>query len=135
MVVPIAGALIALILAVLLVIPLIRYRVSSHCLFITLLGVPLRWVRLRNIRFISDHAREAAEPWINTYNRSHRSLFIRKRRGLFRYLLITPEKPFVFKAEIEKAIYRLDPGAKFEDTTFYERRRSRSGRGAQPADQ
>jgi hypothetical protein len=121
MVVQIAAALVALILAYLVIIPLIRYRITSRWLLITLLGVPLRWVSLKNIRFITDHCKEAAEPWPNTHNPKTRTLIIRKRHGLFRYLLITPHKRFVFKAELEKAVRALDPKATFEDTQFFRR--------------
>jgi hypothetical protein len=121
MVVQIAVALIALILAYLVIIPLIRYRITSRWLLITLFGVPLRWVSLKNIRFITDHCKEAAEHWPNTHNPTTRTLVIRKRRGLFRNLVITPQKRFVFKAELEKAIRVLDPKASFEDTQFFSR--------------
>lgn len=121
MVVQIAAALVALILAYLVIIPLIRYRITSHWLLITLLGLPLRWVSLKNIRFITDHCKEPAEHWPNTHNPKTRTLIIRKRRGLFRNLLITPHKRFVFKADLEKAIRALDPKASFEDTQFYSR--------------
>lgn len=121
MVVEIAGASIALIIVVLLVIPLIRYRLTSRRLLITVLGIPIRWVSLKNIRYLSDHARDAAEPWANTFTRKNRSLYVRKRRGLFRYLHLTPEKRFVFKAEIEKAIRLQNPDASFDETSFYDR--------------
>jgi hypothetical protein len=121
MVVQIAVALIALILAYLVIIPLIRYRITSRWLLITLLGVPLRWVSLKNIRFITDHCKEAAEHWPNTHNPKTRTLVLRKRHGLFRNLVITPYKRFVFKAELEKAIRALDPKASFEDTQFFSR--------------
>jgi hypothetical protein len=119
MVVQVAAALVALILAVLLIIPLIRYRITSRWLLITVLGLPVRWVSLKNIRFISDHCREPYEPWPNTHNSKTRALFIRKRRGLFRTLLITPQKRFVFKAELEKAVRARDPRATLEDTQFF----------------
>lgn len=121
MVVQIAAALVALIIAYLVGIPLIRYRITRRWLLITLLGVPLRWVSLRNIRFITDHAKELCETWPNTHSPKTRILIIRKRRGLFRNLMITPQKRFVFKAELEKAIRALDPKATFEDTGFYSR--------------
>lgn len=121
MVVQIAAALVALIVAYLVIIPLIRYRITSRWLMITLFGLPLRWVSLRNIRFITDHCKEAAEHWPNTHNPKTRTLIIRKRRGLFRNLLITPHKRFVFKAELERAIHALDPKASLEDTQFFTR--------------
>ena len=120
MVVQVVGTLIALIAAFLLAIPLIRYRITPRWLLITLLGVPLRWISLGNIRSISDHCHERYEPWPNTHNPKTRILFIRKRHGLFRHLLITPHKRFVFKAELEKAIHRLDPTTDPSDTRFFE---------------
>lgn len=127
MVVQIVVLLIALTLAYLVVIPLIRYRITSHWLLITLLGLPIRWVSLKNIRFISDHCKEAAEHWPNTHTPKTRTLFIRKRRGFFRNLLITPQKRFVFKADLEKAIRALDPKASLEDTQFFGRRPESAG--------
>jgi hypothetical protein len=50
MVVQIVAGLIGLLLALLLIIPLIRYRITSRWLLITVMGIPLRWVSLKNIR-------------------------------------------------------------------------------------
>lgn len=121
MVVQVAGALVALMLALVLVKPLIRYRIGRRHVFITLLGVPLRWISLRNIRYISDHTRDRYESWANVYCRKNRSLFIRKRSGFFRSVHITPAKRFVFKADLEKAIRNIDPKASLEETGFFER--------------
>ena len=121
MVVPIAGGLAALILVVMLIIPTIRYRVTKRNLVITALGLPVRWVSLKNIRYLTDHSKEVSESWPNCFTTVGRTLFIRKRHGLFRTLMITPGKRFVFKAEVEKAIHNLDSNARFEETTFYER--------------
>lgn len=122
MVVQIVSGLIALIVALLLIIPSIRYRVTSRWLLISILGLPVRWVSLRNIRYITDHAKEFAESWPNTFSPHTRLLYIRKRRGFIRTLKITPQKRFVFKAELEKAIRAVDPDAEFDDTKFYERK-------------
>ena len=126
MVVPIAGSLAAIILALLLIVPTIRYRVTKHSLVISALGLPVRWVSLKNIRYITDYAREVAEPWPNTYNTNGRQLFIRKRHEILHTLMITPEKRFVFKADIERAIRELDPNASFEETAFYVRTKDKS---------
>lgn len=119
MVVQIVAALVALILAYLVIIPLIRYRITSRWLLITVLGVPIRWVSLKNIRFITDHCKEAAEHWPNTHSPKTRTLVIRKRSGIFRNLVITPYKRFVFKAELEKAAYALDPKPGQDETRFF----------------
>ena len=121
MVVPIAGGLAAPILAILLIVPLIRYRLTTRNLVITFLGIPVRWVSLKNIRYISDYVKEVSEPWPNTFNSNGRQLFILKQRGLFRCLMITPPKRFVFKAEIERAIRKLNPEANLEETSHYVR--------------
>lgn len=121
MVVPIAGGLAALILAVLLIIPTIKYRVTENNLVISALGVPVRWVSLKNIRYLTDHSTKVSEPWPNCYTTLGRTLFIRKRRGILRTLMISPIKRFVFKAEVERAIRELDPKANFEGTDFYVR--------------
>ncbi|GEM_PF-2392969 len=121
MVIPIAGGLAALILLVLLIVPTIRYRVAKRRLVITALGVPVRWVSLKNIRYLTDHSKGVAESWPNCFSSIGRGLYVRKRRGLFRWLMITPDKRFVFKAEVEKAIHLLNPKAPFDETTFYER--------------
>lgn len=126
MVVPIAGSLAVIILALLLIVPTMRYRVTKRALVITALGLPVRWVSLKNIRYITDYAREVAEPWPNAYNANGRQLFVRKRRGIFHTLMITPEKRFVFKAEIERAIRELDPDANFEETAFYVRTKDKN---------
>lgn len=119
MVVPIAGGLAALILAVLLILPTIKYRVTKKNLVISALGIPVRWVSLQNIRYLTDHSTYISEPWPNCYTTLGRTLFIRKRRGIFRTLMISPIKRFVFKAEIERAIHEIDPKASFDETAFY----------------
>lgn len=121
MVVPIAGGLAALIVVVMLVIPTIRYRVTKKNLVVTALGVPVRWVSLKNIRYLTDHTKELSESWPNCFSALGRTLYIRKRRGLFRTLMITPAKRFVFKAEVERAIQELDSSASLDETTFYQR--------------
>jgi len=121
MVVPIAGGIAAIILALLLIVPTIRYRVTKKNLVITALGIPVRWVSLTNIRYLTDHSKTVSEPWPNCYTTLGRALYVRKRRGLFRTLMISLDKRFVFKAEIEKAISELNPDASFDETAFYER--------------
>lgn len=121
MVVPIAGGLAALILAVLLIIPTIKYRVTKNNLVISALGVPVRWVSLKNIRYLTDHSTNISEPWPNCYTTLGRTLFIRKRRGIFRTLMISPKKRFVFKAEVERAICELNPEGSLDETAFYVR--------------
>jgi len=81
----------------------IRYRVTERHLRISWLGLPLRWVRLENIKHVGNRPVFWAERWPSALFDSHRMLVIRRRRGLFRNLVITPKYPFEFKALLERA--------------------------------
>jgi hypothetical protein len=81
----------------------IRYRVTEQYLRISWLGVPLRWVRLANIKHVGNRPVFWAERWPSALFDSRRMLVIRRRRGLFRNLVITPQYPFEFKAALERA--------------------------------
>lgn len=81
----------------------IRYRVTEHHLRISWLGVPMRWVRLSNIKHVSNRPVFWAERWPSALFDSRRMLVIRRRRGIFKNLVITPQYPFEFKAALEKA--------------------------------
>ena len=81
----------------------IRYRVTERHLRISWLGVPMRWVRLENIKHVSNKPVFWAERWPNALFESRRMLVIRRRRGLFRNLVITPKYPFEFKNLLERA--------------------------------
>ena len=81
----------------------IRYRISATHLQVTLFGVPVRSVRLRDIKHIGHRPVFWAERWPSTLFESRRMLVIRRRRGLFRNLVITPQYPFEFKASLEQA--------------------------------
>ena len=89
----------------------VRYRVNGRFLRISWLGVPIRWVRLTNIRQIGTHRVFWAERWFNTFSPSKRYLVLRKRSGLLKHLIITPRNQFVFKAELERARDRLPAAA------------------------
>jgi hypothetical protein len=85
----------------------IRYRIGEKSLRITLLGVPVRRLRLDNIRQIHTQPRPSTEKWHNTVLlRPGRCLVLDKRRGLFKHLLISPEKPQVFRMQLHEAILR-----------------------------
>jgi len=81
----------------------IRYRVTDRHLRISWLGIPMRWVRLENIKRVGNRPVLWAERWPSTLFDSRRMLVIRRRRGLFRNLVITPQYPFEFKAALERA--------------------------------
>src|ERR1051325_11629641 len=81
----------------------IRYRVTVTHLQVTWLGMPLRWLRLRDIKHIGSRPVFWAERWPNTLFDGRRMLVIHRRRGLFKHFIITPQYPFEFKATLEKA--------------------------------
>ena len=90
----------------------IHYHITERHLKITLLGIVLRRVRLSNIAAISKRRGDGwAENWWSTLNPSHRSLVIRRHRGLFRNIVITPRNRYIFKAELDRAIERLNAPA------------------------
>ena len=93
----------------------IRYRVTPTHLRVAWLGLPVRWLRLQDIQHIGHRPVFWAERWPNTLFDSRRMLVIRRRRGLFRHLIITPQYPFEFKASLQQACQALlepahDPG-------------------------
>jgi hypothetical protein len=83
----------------------IRYSIGPNHLNILLLGIPIRRVRLDNIRHIHGRKTKFAERWGNmVLTRYDRVLVIEKHRGLIKRCLITPDKRYVFKAELERAM-------------------------------
>src|SRR5438094_3968103 len=81
----------------------IHYRITSRHVKITLFGVCLRRVRLSNIASVSKRRTDGwAEKWWSTLRPNHRSLVIRRKRGLVRNIIITPRNRYVFKAELER---------------------------------
>src|SRR5947207_2893802 len=87
----------------------VRYHIAHRHLKITLLGVTLRRIRLSDISAVSKRRGEGwAEHWWSTLRPNHRSLVIRRRRGLFRNVIITPRNRYIFKAELERAMERLN---------------------------
>ncbi len=87
----------------------IDYRVSERHLQVTFLGIPIRWIRLEHIKYVSTRKSGWSESWQNTFKPGTRLLVIRRRHGLFKNLVITPKNPFVFKAELDRARKRLGP--------------------------
>lgn len=81
----------------------IRYHITSRFLRISWMGLPIRWVRLKNIRQVMTHRVSWAERWTNTFRHSNRYLLIRKHSGLWKHLVITPRNHMVFRAELDRA--------------------------------
>ena len=85
----------ALVLLILSVVT-IRYRITDRWLVIFWLGIPVRWLRLKNIKQITVQRRFWVERWFNSITPANRYLLIEKNFGLvFRHLAITPKNHVV----------------------------------------
>jgi hypothetical protein len=99
------GAWLGLVVILLFLLSRIDYRIGPKHLKVTLLGIPIRRLRLDNIRNIHTRRVRVAEKWHNQlFAKPDRILVIEKRRGLFKSFVITPEQRFVFKMELDRAI-------------------------------
>ena len=82
----------------------VRYRITVRHLQILIFGIPVRRLRLDNIKYVGTARVYIAEKWPNGWFPSHhRLLVIRKRRGLIKNFIITPRNRYVVKAEIDRA--------------------------------
>ena len=82
----------------------LRYRISGRGLEITLFGVCLRRIKAKNIKRIVRVREGWCEPWPNTLTPGRRIIFVERIRGWPRFVLVTPQLPFAFKGELERAI-------------------------------
>ena len=81
----------------------IRYHVTPTHLKITWLGLPIRRIRLGDIKRVGTRPVVWAERWPSTLRNNGRLLVIRRRSGWLRSLVITPKYPFEFRNELEQA--------------------------------
>jgi hypothetical protein len=87
----------------------VHYHITLRYVKVTLFGIVLRRVRLSNIASVSKRRADGwAENWWSTFRPNHRSLVMRRKRGLIRNVVITPRNRYVFKAELERAIERAN---------------------------
>ena len=106
MVLGVAGCCLAVIA---LLAAFLRYRVTETDLEIRWLFLPLRRIRLREIKFVSTRPVWYSEKWYNTLRLRSRRLIIYRRNGSLRPVSISPRSPFVLKAELDAAIERVSP--------------------------
>src|SRR5512140_3480934 len=81
-----------------------RYRITRTHLEVTLFGLSVRRLQLSDIRTISARRlrrHERGEQWWNTLHPSRRFLTIRRRSGVFRYFVVTPNHRYIFRAALE----------------------------------
>jgi|SRR6266850_2289154 len=84
----------------------IRYRITPTHLEVNWLLLTLRRFRLDDIKYVSTKRSLWAEKWYNTWRVRNRRITLHRRSGLFRVVAISPKNPFVFKAELDRAIDR-----------------------------
>ena len=89
----------------------VSYKITTRHLIIKFLGLPVRWIRLVDITAIARQPVWYAANWHSTWRAGNRRLIIRRRRGIRRVFSITPESPFVFRAELIAARNELLPPA------------------------
>ena len=82
----------------------VNYRLNSSHLVIYCLGIPVTQFALKDMISISKRRRFRAEFWVNTLALKHRKLVIRRERGLFRELIITPRYRYAFRKQLEEAV-------------------------------
>jgi hypothetical protein len=99
-----AIALVSTTVAILIVFRNLRYNIGKAHLRISLLGIPLRKIKLEKISRITKSRTSPAENWSNTFKSSHRQLVIHRKGGLFKQLIITPRQRYIFKTTLEEAI-------------------------------
>jgi len=105
------GGIIALLVLLYWSVRAISYDLTRRHLRIKFLGIPFRWILLTDITAISRQPVWYSEKWHNVWRIGNRRLMIQKRRGLSRIISISPESPFVFKAQIINARNLLLPPA------------------------
>jgi hypothetical protein len=99
-------------LVVLWLITRIRYRIGSRFVKVLLFGITLRRFAIADIESVSKRRGEGlAERWFSTMQPKHRLLVLRRRRGLFRNILLTPKNRYVFKTDLERAMERVGRAA------------------------
>jgi hypothetical protein len=95
----VVAAWLLLVLILLICLRSVSYRVGRKHLKILVAGVPVRRVRLDNIRNIHTRKVRCLERWHNMlFPTADRLVVIEKRRGLLKRILITPEQRYVFKS-------------------------------------
>jgi hypothetical protein len=93
----------------------LRYVITERHLKVTLFGLCLRRIRLADIESVSKRQVYRAEKWCSTLKTSHRMLVVRRRRGWFKDFIITPKNRYVFKADLEQALAKLEATAEKPD--------------------
>ncbi len=86
----------------------VYYQITSRHVRVMLFGLCLRRIPLSHIESVSKkRGKGLAENWWSTLSPNHRSLIIRRKRGLVKNVVLTPRNRYVFKSELEQAVERV----------------------------
>ncbi len=97
-------ALLAFALGLVVQVAFTRYRLGRHEVEVLLFGKVIRKVMLGNIDDVMVGARFPAELWVNPGFFRGRFMTIRRKRGFFRYMTITPPNPSEFRSNVYYAL-------------------------------
>lgn len=83
----------------------VTYQITPRHIRILLLGTTIRRIAIATIESVSKRRGPGlSENWWSTLSPKHRLLVIRRQRGLFRNVILTPRNRYAFKFELERLI-------------------------------
>jgi hypothetical protein len=116
-----AGGTVLILLLLLWSMTNMHFRIGSRHLKILVFNVPIRRIPLNQIAYVSKREpKGVAEYWYSTFKASHRILTIERKKGLRKYVCITPTNRYVFLADLKSAIRRVDPTAEWAALKSYD---------------
>ena len=81
----------------------------------------MRRIPLEQIAYVSKRPpKGAAEYWYSTFKTSHRLLTIERKKGLRKFVCITPTNRYVFLADLKSAVRRVDSTAEWAALKSYD---------------
>ena len=100
------GAWAVILLAVILALPKVDFRVDSNAVVVEWMGYALRKIPLSDIARISKRLKGKPEVWRNTLRGNHRMLVLYRKSGK-RPIVITPHNRYVFRNQLETSLKQL----------------------------
>ena len=100
------GAWAVILLAVILALPKVDFRVDSNAVVVEWMGYALRKIPLSDIDRISKRLKGKPEVWRNTLRGNHRMLVLYRKSGK-RPIVITPHNRYVFRTQLETSLKQL----------------------------
>ena len=100
------GAWAVILLAVILALPKVDFRVDSNAVVVEWMGYALRKIPLSDIDRISKRLKGKPEVWRNNLRGNHRMLVLYRKSGK-RPIVITPHNRYVFRNQLETRLKQL----------------------------